>query len=80
MASDTFNDHLNRLKQQTDELRETLAMFRSNYTSLQFGMSRLENDLKKSREQLERLTENKNADATVIQMNLQDDGDRQLTA
>ncbi|RYD70598.1 MAG: hypothetical protein EOP55_21970 [Sphingobacteriales bacterium] len=81
MGNQNFNEHLERLKAQTETLKETLAAFRDNYSRLQFGMHRMENEIKKSREMFEELTNRSQPVAPVIQMNpKQDTDDRQLTA
>ncbi|RFZ91038.1 hypothetical protein D0C36_19030 [Mucilaginibacter conchicola] len=80
MGNTNFNEHLQRLKAQTETLKETLAAFRDNYSRLQFGMHRMENEIKKSREMFEELTNRKQAAVTVIQMNTKQDDDIQLTA
>lgn len=76
-----FNKHIERLKAQTDKLKDTLSAFHSNYTTLQFGMNRLQNELKKSREQFEQMTyQTEMPSAPIIQMKTQDEDDQQLTA
>lgn len=80
MTTDTFNNHINRLREQTNALRETLSVFRANYTALQFGMHRLDNELKRSREEFDQLTGRQTGSAAVVQMNTNQDNDIQLTA
>lgn len=81
MSTRDFHQHIERLKAQTDKLKDTLSAFHANYTTLQFGMNRLQNELKRSREEFEQMTYNSELPTTpVIQMKAPNEDDQQLTA
>ncbi|PAW93993.1 hypothetical protein CKK33_11000 [Mucilaginibacter sp. MD40] len=82
MRADHFKEHLNSLREQSSKLNEALSEFKSNYHTLQFGLQRLENELRKSRDMFEQMTLGTIEDTQIIQLtsNKEDNADRQLTA
>lgn len=56
MKADHFKEHLNSLREQSAKLNKALSEFKSNYNTLQFGLQRLENEIRKSKEIFERMT------------------------
>lgn len=82
VKADHFKEHLNSLREQSSKLNEALYEFKSNYNKLQFGLQRLENELRKSKEIFEQMTIGTIEDTQIIQLtpHKEDKVDRQLTA